>query len=119
MLAGRPLPGRVVRLLLRDPESDRAWSGVEGARAHVAGEDHDRAAEIDAAPSPVGELTFVQDLQQELQHARMGFLHLVEEHDACRPPPDRLGQLTSLSVADVPRRRSDQTRDAVRFRVFR
>ena len=34
----------------------------------------------------------------------MGLLDLVEEHDGVRPAADRLGELPTLLVADIPRR---------------
>ena len=39
----------------------------------------------------------------------MGLLHLVEQHQAVRPAPHRLGELASLLVADVARWGADQS----------
>src|SRR5438105_4079689 len=49
----------------------------------------------------------------------MRLLDLVEEHDAVRPPPHRLGELPALVVADVARGRADQARDGVPLLVLR
>ena len=42
----------------------------------------------------------------------MCFFHLIEQHDAVRMAAHSLGQLAALLVADVSRRRADQTGDA-------
>ncbi len=48
----------------------------------------------------------------------MRFLDLVEQDDLIRPPSHRLGELAAGLVPDVSRRRPDETRDRVRFRVL-
>ena len=43
----------------------------------------------------------------------MGFLYLVEEHHRVGFPPDGLGELSALVVADVSRRSADESADGV------
>ena len=49
----------------------------------------------------------------------MGLLHLVEEHDRVGPAAHRLGQLTTLLVAHVTRRGTDEPRHRVPLGVLR
>src|ERR671934_267537 len=46
-------------------------------------------------------------------------IELFEQHDGVRIPLHLLGQLTTLFVADVARRRTDQLRDGVLLHVLR
>ena len=48
----------------------------------------------------------------------MGLLDLVEQHHAVGLAPHRFGELTSLVVTDVTRRRADQPCDRVLLHVF-
>jgi hypothetical protein len=81
--------------------------------AEVRGHDHDGVLEVDRAALGVGQPAVVEDLEQDVEDVRMRFLDLVEEEHRVRPPPDLLGQLACLVVADVSRRSADETRDGV------
>ena len=50
-----------------------------------------------------------QDLQQQMHHVRMRLFDFVEQDHRIRPPPHRFGKLAALFVADITRRRPDQT----------
>ncbi len=75
----------------------------------VGGQDQDRVAEVDRAALAVGQPALVEHLQQHVEHVRVRLLDLVEQDHRVRTPAHGLGQLTTLVVADVPRRRTDQT----------
>ena len=75
-------------------------------RANVRGHDHDRVAEVDRAAMAVGQPAVVEQLQEDVEHLRMGLLDLVEQDHRVRTAPNRLGQLAALLVADVPGRRT-------------
>ncbi len=60
----------------------------------------------------------VEDLEEDVEHIRMGLLDLVEEDHLVRPPPDGLGELTALFVADVAGWRADQPRDGELLHVL-
>src|SRR5439155_5684951 len=99
-------------------ETHRALDVVERRRAEIARQDQYRGGEVDAPAAPVGELALVEDLQEQLQHRRVGLFDLVEQDDRRRLAPDRFGELPALAVADVTGRRADQPRGGVRFGVL-
>jgi hypothetical protein len=86
--------------------------------ADVGGHDHDRVAEVDGTSLRVGQAPVVEQLQQCVEHVRVGLLHLVEQHHAVRLAAYRLGQLTALVVADVAGRGADEPGDGVPFLIL-
>ena len=76
---------------------------AEQLRADVAGHDDDGVLEADRAALAVGQAPVVEDLEQDVEHVRVRLLDLVEQDDLVRAPPDRLGELAALLVADVAR----------------
>jgi hypothetical protein len=68
-----------------------------------------RVLEVDGTSLTVGQAAVLEDLQQRVEHVRVGLLDLVEEDHRERPPADLLGQLTTLVVTDVSGRRTDET----------
>ena len=87
--------------------------------ADVAGHDDDRILETDRAPLRIGHDAVLQHLQQDVEHIRVRFFDLIEQHHRVRTAPHRFGQLSALLVADVSRRSADQTRYAEFLHVFR
>jgi len=79
----------------------------------VRGHDDYRITEVDRSPLPVGETPVVEYLQQNVEHIRVRFFHFIQQDDGIRTTAHRLGQVTALFIADVSRRRTDQTRDGV------
>ncbi len=67
----------------------------------------------------VGDLAVVQNLQQDVQHIRMGLLDLVEENDGVGLAADLLGQLARLVIAHVARRGAHETGDGVLLHKLR
>ena len=86
--------------------------------AEVGGHDDEHVAEIDRAPLTVGEPSVVEHLQQDVEHVRMRFLDLVEQHDLIGPAPHRLGQRSAFLVADIAGRRADEPGDRVLLHVL-
>ena len=67
----------------------------------------------------IGEGTLLHDLQQQTQHLRVGFLDLIQQHQAVGAAANRLGQLAALIVADIAGRRADEPGHGVLFHIFR
>src|SRR6266540_3777559 len=87
-------------------------------RADVRGHDQNAVAEVDGAALAVGQATVFEDLEQDVEHVRVGFLDLVQEDDRVGTAPDGLAQLPALLEADVTGRRADQARDRVLLHVL-
>ena len=88
------------------------------ARAEVRRHDDDGVGEVHRAALAVGQAPVVEELQQDVPDLGVGLLDLVEQHDAVRAAPHRLGELPAVAVADVAGRRADQPRDRVRLAVL-
>ena len=86
--------------------------------AQVGGHDDEGVLEVDGPALAVGQPAVVQDLQQDVEHVRVGLLDLVQEDDRIGPALDGLGQLAALLVPDIARRGPDQPGDGVFFHVF-
>jgi hypothetical protein len=96
------------RLVLRDRR-----------RADVRGHDHDHVAEVDLAALRVGQLSVLEDLEEDVEHIGVRLLDLVEEDDRVRLAAHGLGELAAFVVADVTRRRADEARHRVLLHVLR
>jgi hypothetical protein len=57
-------------------------------------------------------------LEQDVKHVWMCFFYLVEKDDRVGSASDGFGELTSLLVADVAWRRSDEFGDIVTVHIF-
>ncbi len=101
----------VVRLLVTTGRGDQV-------AADVAGHDHQGVPEVDRPALAIGQAAVVEDLEQDVEHVRMGFLDLVQQDDLVRPAADGLGQLAALLVADVARRRPDEPADGELLHVL-
>ncbi len=104
--------------LRRPAEADLLARLGHLGRAGVAGQDHERVLEAHAPALAVGQHAVLEDREQEVVHARVGLLDLVEEHHALGVLRDQLGQLPAVLVAHVAGRRADQLRVLVRQRVL-
>src|SRR5256885_4328223 len=87
--------------------------------AYVAGHHQYGIAEIHSAPFSIGQAAVFENLQQNVENVRIGFLDLIEEDHRVWMPAYLLGQLTTLLIAYIARRRADEPRDTVLFHVFR
>ena len=94
------------------PEAERGVR-LELLGPEVAGHDDDAVAEVDPAALGVRQVAVLEDLQQDVEHLRVGLLDLVEQDDRVALAADRLGQLATLVEADVAGRRADQAADVV------
>ena len=76
--------------------------------SHVARHDDDGVLEVHHATLPIGETPVVEHLQQDIEHVGMGLLDLIEQNHAVRTPTNGFGELATLVVAHVARRRADE-----------
>ena len=104
------LVGEAARALGREAHGG-GLGDVTGA--DVGRHDDDGVGEVDVATLAVGEATFLQDLEQDVEDVGVRLLHLVEEDDRVRAPADGLGELAALVVAHVARGRADELGDGV------
>ena len=92
-------------------EADACAEVFQLASADIGGHDDDSVLEVHLATQAVGQLSVVEYLQKDVEDIGMSLLNLVEQDDGVGLAPNLLGQLSALLVADVSRRRTDETRD--------
>ena len=63
----------------------------------------------------VGDLSVVQNLQQHIQHIRVGLFNFVEQHHGIGLAADLLRQLARLIVAHIARRGAHNAGNGVLF----
>src|SRR6267378_4028400 len=96
-----------------------AMGQLENCRgAYVTGHHQYGVAEIHRAPFAVGEPAVFQDLQEHIKDVGVCLLYFVEQNHRIRMTPNLLGELAALFVADIARRRANQTRNAVLLHVL-
>ena len=91
---------------------------LDDVRADVTSHDNDGVAEIDRASLTVGEAAVVEHLEEDIEDVWVRLLDFVEEHHAVRLAADSLAELAALLVADVARRRADESRNGVFLHVL-
>ena len=95
-------------------------NGALLAFAARVGRHHDNGIfKIHLAAVGVGDLSVIENLQQDVHHIGMRLFNLVEEDDGVGLAADLLGELTGLVIADIARRRADDAGDRVLFHEFR
>ena len=85
--------------------------GLDYVGTHIGCHYQYGVLEIDRTALVVGQTTVVEHLEQYVEHVWMRLLYLVEQHHRIWLPPDRLGQLSALVIADVSRRSANETAD--------
>ena len=110
------LVGSVVHALLRAKAQGPAVA--DGVGAGVGGHDDDGVAEGHDAPGGVGESAVLEDLQEDVEHIRVGLFHLVQQEDAVGLAADGLGQLAALLMAHIAGGRADQAGHGVLLHVL-
>ena len=87
-------------------------------RAEIARHDDDGVLEVHYTSLAVRQASVVEDLKQHVEHVAMRLFDLIEQNDAVRTTAHCLSELTALVIADVSRRRADETRDTVLLHVL-
>ena len=72
-----------------------------------------RVAEVHRAALAVGQAPVIQDLEQRVEHVRMGLLDFVEEHHAIGTTAHGFREIAALVIADVAGGCADQPGDRV------
>lgn len=85
----------------------------DGLETEVGGEEEDHVLAVDDPPFPIRQLALVERLIEEVEHVRMGFFHLIQQHHRVGLLPNGFGQHATLAKADIAGRRTDQTGDGV------
>src|SRR3546814_5915376 len=67
----------------------------------------------------VSELAVIHHLQKDVEQVWMRFFDLVEQQDAVLLLVNGVGQESALVIADIARRRADQSADRVPLHIFR
>ena len=85
----------------------------------IGGHDDDGILKVHLPPVGIRDLAVIQNLQQDVQHIRMGLFDLVEQHHGVGLAPDLLRQLPRLVIAHIARRRAHQPGDGVLLHKLR
>ena len=80
--------------------------------------DYDRIPKVDYATLSVGQSSVVENLQKHVADIAVRFLEFVEEDDGIGPATNLLGKLSALIIADIPGRRTDETRRGILLLKF-
>ena len=92
--------------------------GLDDVRSYIRSHDEDGVLEIDRPALVIGQTSVVQYLKKGVEHIRMGLFYLVEQHYRIRFAAYGFGQLTSLVVSHIARRRTDQPAYGMTFLIF-
>ena len=72
--------------------------------AGIGGHHNDGVLKVDHAAVGICDLAIVQNLEQDIEHIRMGLLQFIKEHDGVWLSSDFLCQLARLIVTHIARR---------------
>ena len=105
-------------LYRRGRKSNSNAKFAQSSRSHVGRHDDYGVSKIDFSSRSIAQATFVQDLQQQIEHIAVCFLNLVKQYNRIRMCSDFFGQLSCLFVTHIARRRSYELAYAVLFHKF-
>src|SRR6266852_7320929 len=91
---------------------------VQQGGTNVRGHDHDGVPEVYCAPLSIGQLAVLQNLEQHVEDVRVSLLDLIEQDHAIRLTSYRFGELSSLLIANISRRSTDQACGCMAFHEF-
>ena len=78
----------------------------------------DGIAEVNETAVAIGEASFVEHLQQEVEHVAVGLLNLVEQHDGVGVTTHTLRQLSTFLIAYIARRGTDEAGGVETLRIL-
>jgi len=118
-LLDQALPHRfIIGLLVALVEAEGA-APADLAGADVAGQDQYGVAEIDLAPEAVGEMAFIQDLEQDVKDIGVRLFDFVKEDHRIGMVAYLLSELPALFITDIARRRAGKPGDRELFHELR
>ena len=76
-------PQQIMNLGLRLFRNDtfRVNAAQQVFRSEIGGQDDDGILEVHRSALGIGDAAVIQHLQQHIEHIRVGFLHLIEQHN--------------------------------------
>ena len=84
----------------------------------IGGHDYHRVFEVHGSAVGIGEPPIVEDLKEHVEDIVVGLFRLIEEDYGKGFPPDSLGELTALLIADITRGCADESGHGMFFHVF-
>ena len=99
-------------------ESHTVLELLELSCSGVAGHDYHSVAEIDESSRTVGKSSFVEHLQQHVEHVGVCLFYFVKQDDGVGASSYLFGQLSAFLVADISRRSSHKSRHVEALPVF-
>ena len=91
-------------------ESHSAAELLQLSCSGITGHYDYRVAEVDETTVAIGQTTFVEHLQQHVEHVAVSLLYLVEKHDGVWLAAHLLGELSAFFISYISRRRTHETR---------
>ena len=91
-------------------ESHSAAELLQLSCSGVAGHYDYRVAEVDKTTVAIGQTTFVEHLQQHVEHVAVSLFYLVEKHDGVGLAAHLFGELSAFLISHVSRRRTHKAR---------
>ena len=74
---------------------------------NIGSHDDNSIFKVHSTTLSVGQTAVIQNLQQDVEHVRMGFFHFIQKNHAVRFAADLFGQVTALFVANIAGRSTD------------
>lgn len=90
----------------------------EDVTTDITRHDDDTVLTIDGATFTVRDATIIEHLEKDSEDIGMCFLYFVKKDDAVGSASDGFGELSSLVVADIAGRRTDELRSAMFFLIL-
>ena len=87
-------------------------------RTDIGGHNDNRILEIDGSAIIVSQTAFIQYLEQDVEHVRMGFLNLIQQDNGIRLATNLFGQLAAFLIAHISRSGTNHTRYGVFLHIL-
>ena len=85
---------------------------------NIRGHNDHRIAEVHQTTITICQSTFIQHLQEHVEHIAMGLLDLIQQNDRVGTTTNTLCQLSTFLITDISRRCTHQTRGIETLRIL-